>query len=104
MRYEQNLQAQLRERYRQLFKAGFVAYRQHTNYYRQFILKTPVLAAIVENIQRLEPDIDPDQWYRERQDRNMLYADGESKLAHAELPNGLKEAQILAHTRRVEYA
>lgn len=65
MRYEQNLQAQLRERYRQLFKAGFVAYRQHTNYYRQFILKTPVLAAIVENIQRLEPDIDPDQWYRE---------------------------------------
>lgn len=65
MRYEQNLQAQLRERYRQLFKAGFVAYRRHADYFRQFILKTPVLAAIVESIQRSEPDLDPDQWYRE---------------------------------------
>ncbi len=65
MRYEQNLQAQLRERYRQLFKAGFVAYRRHANYFRQFILNAPVLAAIVENIQRSEPDLDPDQWYRE---------------------------------------
>jgi hypothetical protein len=29
----------------------------------------------------------------------MLYADGESKLAHVGLPNGLKWAQILAHTQ-----
>jgi hypothetical protein len=38
-----------------------------------------------------------------RLDRNMLYADGESKLAHVECPNGLKEAQILANARRVRY-
>lgn len=65
MRYEQNLQAQLRERYRQLFKSGFVAYRRHMEYLRQFIVKTPVLAAIVESIQRSESDLDPDQWFRE---------------------------------------
>jgi predicted aldo/keto reductase-like oxidoreductase len=38
-----------------------------------------------------------------RLDRNMLYADGGSKLAHVECPNGLKEAQILANARRVRY-
>ncbi len=65
MRYERNLQAQLRERYRQLFKAGFVTYKREMEYFRRYILSVPVLSAIVESIQRSEPDLDPDKWFRE---------------------------------------
>jgi hypothetical protein len=65
MRYERNLQAQLRERYRQLFKASFVTYKREMEYFRKFILSVPALAAIVAAIQRSEPDLDPDKWYAE---------------------------------------
>jgi hypothetical protein len=65
MRYERNLQAQLRERYRQLFKASFMTYRREMEYFRKFILSVPALSAIVDNIQRSEPDLDPDKWYAE---------------------------------------
>ncbi len=65
MRYERNLQAQLRERYRQLFKASFMTYRREMEYFRKFILSVPALSAIVDNIQQSEPDLDPDKWYAE---------------------------------------
>ena len=65
MRYERNLQAQLRERYRQLFKASFMTYRREMEYFRKFILGVPVLSAIIDNIQQSEPDLDPDKWYAE---------------------------------------
>jgi hypothetical protein len=65
MRYERNLQAQLRERYRQLFKASFMAYKREMEYFRKFILNVPALSAIVDAIQRSEPDLDPDRWYAE---------------------------------------
>jgi hypothetical protein len=66
MRYERNLQVQLRERYRQLFKVGFVTYKREMEYFRKFILSVPALSAIVYTIQWSEPDLDPDKWYREK--------------------------------------
>jgi len=66
MRYERNLQAQLRERYRQLFKVGFTTYKREMEYFRKYILGIPALSAIVNAIQRAEPDLDPDKWYSEK--------------------------------------
>jgi len=66
MRYERNLQAQLRERYRQLFKAGFTIYKRELEYFRKFLLSVPALSAIINTIQRAEPDFDPDKWYAEK--------------------------------------
>jgi len=62
MRYEQGLQVQLRERYRRLFKTGHEVYSREADYFRQFILRTPALRAIVESLERAEPDLDPDRW------------------------------------------
>jgi hypothetical protein len=62
MRYEQGLQIRLRERYRRLFKTGYEVYSREASYFRQFILGTPALRAIVETLERSEPDLDPDQW------------------------------------------
>jgi hypothetical protein len=66
MRYERNLQVQLRERYRQLFKAGFTIYKREMEYFRKFLLSVPALSAIIDTIQRAEPDFDPDKWYAEK--------------------------------------
>jgi hypothetical protein len=68
MRYEQGLQIRLRERYRRLFKTGHEVYSREVNYFRQFILGTPALRAIVETLERAEPDLDPDQWVSEHFD------------------------------------
>lgn len=65
MRYERNLQTQLRERYRQLFKASYMTYRREMEYFRKFIRGAPVLSVIIDNIQHSEPDLDPDKWYTE---------------------------------------
>lgn len=78
MMYERDVQAQLRERYRQLFKSGFVTYKREMDYFRQFILRTSVLAAIIESIQQSEPDLNPDQWFRESfQFRNYDFPESE---------------------------
>lgn len=66
MRYERNLQAQLRERYRQLFKAGFMTYKREIEYFRKFVRSVPALSAIIDSIQRSEPELDPDKWYAEK--------------------------------------
>ena len=66
MRYERNLQAQLRERYRQLFKAGFMTFKREIEYFRKFVRSVPALSAIIDSIQRSEPDLDPDKWYAEK--------------------------------------
>lgn len=65
MRYEQGLQVRLRERYRRLYKTDSAVYSREMSYFRQFILSTPALRAIVENLERAEPDLEPDKWVTE---------------------------------------
>jgi hypothetical protein len=75
MRYERNLQAQLRERYRQLFKAGYTIYKREMDYFRKYILSIPALSTIIDAIQRAEPDFEPDKWYTEKSVQPLLVVD-----------------------------
>jgi hypothetical protein len=65
VRYEQNLQVQLRERYRRLYKTDFSVYGRELGYFQNFIMSTPALRAIVENLERAEADLDADKWVSE---------------------------------------
>lgn len=62
MKYEQNLQVKLRERYRRLYKTGQDAYVVECRYLRKFILKSPALSAIVESVERFAPEFDVAEW------------------------------------------
>jgi hypothetical protein len=68
MRYEQGLQVRLRERYRRLFKTDYEVYSREAEYFRQFILGTPALRAIVEALERAEPELDANQWINQHFD------------------------------------
>ncbi len=78
MRYERQLQAQLRGRYNQLCKTNYVTYKWELSYFRQFILGVPALAAIVDTTQRSEPDLDPDTRYTDKFNvRNCAFPENE---------------------------
>lgn len=64
MRYERELQVQLRERYRRLYKTDAQGHYTQSGYIRDFILKSPALRAIVEHVERSEPDLDPTEWMK----------------------------------------
>ena len=66
MRYERDLQVRLRERYRRLFKTDYHVYDGEASYFRRYILGVPALRAIIENVGRAEPNVDPDKWIEER--------------------------------------
>jgi hypothetical protein len=65
VRFEQNLQVRLRERYRRLYKTDFSVYGRELGYFQNFIMSTPVLRAIVESLERVEADLDAEKWVSE---------------------------------------
>lgn len=65
MRYQRDLQVRLRERYRRLYKTDDDVYQREAHYFLTFILGIPALRAIIETINRAEPDLDPDKWINE---------------------------------------
>jgi hypothetical protein len=70
VRYERDLQVKLRERYRRLFKTDSqTAFIREMSYFRTFLLGSPVLKAIIENIATSQPELDPDQWVKEHPSR-----------------------------------
>ena len=62
MKYRQDLQVKLQERYRRLAKASMQTYSHDARYLIQFILDTPALLFAVEAIEREEPELDPADW------------------------------------------
>ncbi len=62
MRYQQDLQVKLQERYRRLYKAGWSTYEHEARYLCEFIRSIPALRFLVESIERAEPELDPAQW------------------------------------------
>jgi hypothetical protein len=101
MRYERNLQAQLRERYRQLFKAGFMTYKREIEYFRKFVRSVPALSAIIDNIQRSEPDLNPDKWYAEKFINFRDYDFPESEIGRAKFVWRIIESMV-AHCVKTE--
>jgi hypothetical protein len=66
MHFERDLQVKLNTRYRRLYKTDYDVFGRQAAFFRQFILSSPALRAIVENLDRLEPDLDPAQWVSEK--------------------------------------
>jgi hypothetical protein len=62
VKYQQDLQVKLQERYRRLYKAGSNAYEHEARYLCEFIRSVPSLSFLVDAIERSEPDLDPAQW------------------------------------------
>ncbi|HEX6341381.1 hypothetical protein [Umezawaea sp.] len=62
MRYERDLQVRIRERYKRLFKTGHDVYDVQCGYVRDFILKSPALRAIVEQLEHSLPELDATKW------------------------------------------
>jgi hypothetical protein len=62
MRYTQSSQIRLQERYSRLYKASWKAYSTEAGYLVAFIQQTPALNAIVQNLERLSPELDPPAW------------------------------------------
>jgi hypothetical protein len=65
MNYERDLQVRLRERYKRLFKSSEGVYDRECGYFRQFVMSSPALKAIVDAIEQIESDLDPEQWVAE---------------------------------------
>lgn len=65
MRYEQDIQVKLRERYRRLFKTGLATYDTECGYLRAFIHRVPALKTITDMIERSLPDLDADSWLKD---------------------------------------
>jgi hypothetical protein len=65
MNYRRDLQIRLQEKYRRLYKANFQSYHHEAGYFVKFIRDTPALAFIVESLERIEPDLDPETWAAE---------------------------------------
>lgn len=82
MRYEQNLQVKLRERYRRLFKTSHDGYATECRYLRDFILRVPTLKAIVESLQEFDRSLDAHQWIADKFDfRGYEWPDSEEGRA-----------------------
>lgn len=104
MRYEQNLQVKLRERYRRLFKSSNDAYATECGYFRKFILRVPVLKAIVDSLQQFDPDLDASEWIKENIDwQGYAWPDSEEGRAKVvwqlvgDVADGKQEPFRIAH-------
>ena len=62
MRYERDLQVKLREKYRRIYKTGYQVYEREILYFRDWVLRTPALKAIIEALPALKPDLNADEW------------------------------------------
>jgi hypothetical protein len=62
VKYQQDLQVRLQERYRRLYKVGSSLYTDEAGYLVAFIRATPALRYLIEDIQRAEPELDPGDW------------------------------------------
>jgi len=70
VRYERDLQVKLQGRYRRLFKTDSqTAFIREMSYFRTFLLNSPLLNAIIENITTSEPELDPAKWLTEHSSR-----------------------------------
>lgn len=65
MRYRQDLQVRLQERYKRLFKADYNVYPREVQYFIEFVQTTPALRSLVEVIERSLPDLDPAAWVQQ---------------------------------------
>src|SRR6476646_5910375 len=62
MRYEQDLQIKVRERYRRLLVAKYSAYASTARLVRDWMRSQPVVAALLTEASLKEPDLDVDGW------------------------------------------
>lgn len=65
MKYQQNLQVRLQERFKRLFKADYNIYPREVQYFVDFVDKTPALRSMVQMIERSLPDLDPAAWVQQ---------------------------------------
>lgn len=64
MKYRQDLQVRLQERYRRLYKANINNANEQFQYFLAWIDAEPELHALVESIDRACPDFDSAAWYK----------------------------------------
>ena len=62
MRYQEALQARLRERFRQIYKSNHDSWGTNVKYFLDWARSTPALASLLSSIERAEPDLDPATW------------------------------------------
>lgn len=65
MRYQRNLQIQLQQQYRRLYKSDYRSYAKQAPYFRDFIARKPALLALIDSFKHLLNDFDPVQWVEE---------------------------------------
>lgn len=64
MRFQEALQVRLQERYRRLAKSSVDTYAANTKYFLTWADSIPALAAVLASIERAEPRLDPDAWFK----------------------------------------
>lgn len=62
MRFQEALQARLRERFRQLYKSDHHSWGTNVKYFLDWARSTPALASLLDSIERAEPSLDPATW------------------------------------------
>src|ERR1700734_620360 len=65
MKFQRDLQVKLQERYRRLYKSNSQAYPNEAAYLVDFIRSTPALLYLVQDLERSEPELDPETWVGE---------------------------------------
>lgn len=107
MNFERDLQVRLRERYKRLFKTGHDVYDRECGYFRQFITSSPALNAIIDSLERLEPDLNPEQWVEENfKSRSYdwpLTESGRAKVVWWLLGRWMDSENILGYVRHFSY-
>jgi hypothetical protein len=73
MRYQQDLQVALRERLRRLMTAHHDDFGHQLDLTTEWISKRPALMAILTSAERVEPDLNHDEWAKGLADRQLTW-------------------------------
>lgn len=63
MRFREALQVRLQERYRRLYKSKMDSFDPNVRYFIEWADSVPALAAVLNSIERAEPDLDAEAWW-----------------------------------------
>ncbi len=85
MRYRQDLQVALRNRYARLLQTGYQPYGQELRLVRDWIAAQPALAAIVRAAVGASPDLSVDEWLEHSGSRGVTWPDGVDERSRAAL-------------------
>lgn len=85
MRYRQDLQVALRNRYARLLQTPFQAYAQELRLVRDWIAAQPALAAVVHAAVDASPDLSVEAWLEGSGRRGLTWPDGVDERSRAAL-------------------